>query len=292
LDEHLTREIHRMIVTGADDDHCPPGRIRARDENVVFGLPRHRGVEGGEACESAFREFHRALQREYPDHDPLIQALAAHYHFAAMHPFLDGNGRTARALEALMLQRVGLRDSLFIAMSNYYYEEKPTYLATLSEVRTQEFDLTPFLEFGLRGMELQCRRLSEEIRKQLSKALYRNLMYDLFKRLKSTRKRVLAERQIKILNLLLDAGELSLLDIEKQALQNYSGRKNPNTAMHRDLTALLNLKAIGVRRIQAPGLAGFVFWARLEWPTEITETEFFAKIQQMAKAKTHDFLDH
>jgi Fic family protein len=41
-----------------------------------------------------------------------------------MHPFLDGNGRTARALEALMLQRTGLRDTLLIAMSNYSYEQK------------------------------------------------------------------------------------------------------------------------------------------------------------------------
>jgi Fic family protein len=45
-----------------------------------------------------------------------------------MHPFLDGNGRTARALEAFILQKVGLKDSLFIAMSNYYYEEKNEYL--------------------------------------------------------------------------------------------------------------------------------------------------------------------
>lgn len=51
-----------------------------------------------------------------------------------MHPFLDGNGRTARAVEALMLQRAGLRDALFIAMSNYYYDEKTVYLAALAEV--------------------------------------------------------------------------------------------------------------------------------------------------------------
>ena len=62
-------------------------------------------------------------------------ALALHYHFAAMHPFLDGNGRSARALEALMLQRTGLRDTLFIAISNYYYEEKAEYLSALAEVR-------------------------------------------------------------------------------------------------------------------------------------------------------------
>jgi len=44
-----------------------------------------------------------AAQTIYRGHDPLIQALAMHYHFASMHPFLDGNGRSARALETLML---------------------------------------------------------------------------------------------------------------------------------------------------------------------------------------------
>ena len=65
----------------------------------------------------------KELDTSFRGHDILIQALAAHYHFAAMHPFLDGNGRTARALEALMLGGAGLRDTCFIAMSNYYYEE-------------------------------------------------------------------------------------------------------------------------------------------------------------------------
>ncbi len=136
-------------------------------------------------------------------HDPLVRALAAHYHLAAIHPFLDGNGRTARAMEAFFLQRCGLRDTLFIAMSNYY-EEKNPYLQALADVRANGHDLTPFLSFGLKGIELQCRRLFDEIRVNVSRALYRNLMFDLFNRLKSARKRVIAERQIKILTLLLD----------------------------------------------------------------------------------------
>ena len=61
-----------------------------------------------------------------------------------MHPFLDGNGRTARALEALLLGRAGLRDSAFIAMSNYYYDEKAKYLAALAETRERDHDLTGF----------------------------------------------------------------------------------------------------------------------------------------------------
>ncbi|HEX6737441.1 MAG TPA: hypothetical protein VF310_04110, partial [Vicinamibacteria bacterium] len=39
----LVRELHRLIVTNADDDHCPPGELRTTDQNVTFGSPRHRG---------------------------------------------------------------------------------------------------------------------------------------------------------------------------------------------------------------------------------------------------------
>ena len=152
INAELISLIHRTIVAGADDDHCPPGQLRKENQNVNFGMPRHRGAEGGADCASAFRQFSEAIQREYQDQDPIIQALAAHYHLAAMHPFLDGNGRTARALEALMLQRAGLRDTCFIAMSNYYYDEKNAYLAALAEVRQSGHNLTPFLIFGLRGI--------------------------------------------------------------------------------------------------------------------------------------------
>jgi Fic family protein len=71
-----------------------------------------------------------AISNEFRTHEILIQGLAIHYHIGAMHPFLDGNGRTARALEATMLQRSGLKDALFISLSNYYYEEKSAYLAS------------------------------------------------------------------------------------------------------------------------------------------------------------------
>jgi hypothetical protein len=63
-----------------------------------------------------------------------------------------------------MLQRAGLRDSLFIAMSNFHYEEKRTYLTTLAAVRAGDHDLTPFLKFALRGVALQSERLTGLIR--------------------------------------------------------------------------------------------------------------------------------
>jgi Fic family protein len=289
IDRETILEIHRLIVRDADEDHCPPGILRGTDQNVTFGSPRHRGVEGGSECESAFDGYCSALVRQMADHDPLVCALAAHYHFAAMHPFLDGNGRTARTLEALFLQRCGLRDTLFIAMSNYYYEEKNAYLRALAEVRAKNHDLTSFLVFGLRGIELQCARLLEEIRVNLSKALFRDQMYNLFNRLMSTRKRVIAERQIKMLALLLER-EMTGDEFYEAILPFYSALKNPEKARSRDVSSLLALGALGCRKIP-PGTSGYEFFARLEWPTEITETEFFRIINEMPKAKTHSFLD-
>lgn len=287
VDEALILEVHRRLVSGCDDDHCPPGCLRDRDANVTFGAPRHRGVEGGEECRAAVRGLVKAAQTIFQEHDPLIRALALHYHFAAMHPFLDGNGRTARALEALMLQRVGLRDTLFIAMSNYYYEQKVGYLNALNDTRAQNHDLTPFLKFALKGIEIQCRRLFGEIRLQIAKALYRNTVTDLFGRLKSPRKRVMSDRHVQLLNLLLDQEEITLAELAKRTLHLYR-MKDAYRALIRDLSYLIELNALWSRRL--PDNAGFLISIRLEWPTKITETEFFRRVKSMPKAKVHGFL--
>ena len=287
IDEELILEVHRRIVTGCDDDHCPPGKLRSPDQNVTFGAPRHRGAEGGRECADAFAGLAQATRTVFHAHDPLIQALTLHYHFAAMHPSLDGNGRTARALEALMLGRVGLRDTLFIAMSNYYYEEKAAYLQALADARAGGHDLTPFLLFAFKGIERQCRRLLAEIRLQVQKALYRNTVTDLFGRLKSPRKRVMSGRQVQILNLLLDQGDLTLDDLTKRTAHVYS-LKNPYKALIRDLNSLIQVGAISARRLKDP--PGFLLSAELDWPTKITATEFFRRLRQLPKGKVHGFL--
>lgn len=283
--EDLIRHIHGLIIKGADDDHCPPGILRKHDQNVIFGNPHHRGCDGGEQCNMAFKSLCEAMDGEFKGHDVLIQALAAHYHFAAMHPFLDGNGRTARTLEAFMLQKTGLKDSLFIAMSNYYYEEKNEYLNTLAQVRAGDHDLTPFLLFGLKGIALQCKRLFEEIKKNISKALFREIMYDLFIRMQTARKRVIAERQIEILKILLD-GSQTLDNLNKKVGLIYKELSNPQKALIRDLNYLLRLHAIRYTKEQNI----YTFFVRLEWATEITESEFFERIKKLPKAKGQSFL--
>ena len=290
IDEALIADVHRLLISGCDDDHCPPGHLRQRDENVTFGAPRHRGVEGGEDCANAVHSLTEAARTVFRDHDPLVRALAMHYHVAAMHPFLDGNGRTARALEALMLRQTGLRDTLFIAMSNYYYEHKTAYLNALNDVRAGGHDLTPFLKFGLKGVESQCRRLFAEVRTHVAKALFRNTMADLFGRLRSPRKRVMSARHVHVVNVLLDQGDMTLRDLVERTRHHYTV-KNPLKALTRDLVYLMHLGAIGARPL-ADDQGGVLLFVQLDWPTKITETEFFRLVKTMPKGKVYGFLSN
>ena len=215
--------------------------------------------------------------------------MALHYHLAAMHTFLDGNGRTARAMEALVLRRAGLTDRAFVAMSNYYYDEKPAYLRILSEVRQGGHDLTPFLIFALKGVRIQCERLTAEIRKHMQRALFRDTMYSLFNRLETKRKRVIGERQIEILKILLDEERLRIFDLFVRTKPLYTFIKNESGALVRDLTQLENLKAINLRW-NPSNRDEQIVTINLDWPQEIDEGEFLRRMKAMPQGKTFKFL--
>jgi Fic family protein len=292
IDAALICEVHRLIVTDCDEDHCGPGRVRGPDQNVTFGVPRHRGAVGGKECQSALERLAAQFQGPFQEHDLLIQALALHYHFASIHPFSDGNGRTARALEALVLQRAGLRDSLFIAMSNYYYDEKRNYLSALSAVGASDHDLTAFLKFGLRGISMQTERLYQAIRQEVSRQLFRNLMHDLFTRLESSRKRVIVKRQLTLLEKLLNTdGKIEFPQLVESLKDIYISRKSSVLAIARDLNRLQELGAVKIE-VDDPSSKNPIYYisVRLDWPSKITETEFFRRLEQLPKSKTYGFL--
>jgi Fic family protein len=285
----LVREVHRRMVKGCDEDHCPPGVLHGRDYNVTFGIPQHRSAEGEPPCEEAFNGLLQAAQTELPDHDPLVQAMALHYHLGAMHPFLDGNGRTARALEAFVLRRAGLTDRAFVAMSNYYYDEKPAYLRILGEVRQGGHDLTPFLVFALQGVRIQCERLTAEIRKHMQRALFRDTMYSLLSRLETKRKRVIGERQIEILKILLELEQAKVFDLFKKTQFAYRPVKDGIKAFARDISQLEVLQAAKLSD-NPHDFPDRTVSINLDWPQEIEEGEFLRRMKAMPKGKTFKFL--
>ena len=67
--------------------------------------------------------------------DPLLRMAIAHHQFESIHPFYDGNGRTGRILNLLMLQREGLLDLPVLYLSRYITSTKPEYYRLLQSTR-------------------------------------------------------------------------------------------------------------------------------------------------------------
>lgn len=114
----------------------------------------------------------------------------------------------------------------------------------------------------------------------------RSLALELFERLQSPRKRPIARRQLAILNHLLEHGPQDIPQLIKGTDTGYSGLKNPLKGLIRDVNHLMGLKAISATRSTA---GAWELAARLEWPMEITETEFFRSVKNLPKAKTLSF---
>ena len=271
------KEIHRRIVAGCDDDHCEPGALRPDGWNVTFGTPTCRGAGGGSECQTAFYDLCSAVAGSFGQHDPIIQAVAVHYHLGAMHPFGDGNGRTARALEAFMLRRAEVNDVVMVSLSNYYYEHKDEYLVLLYQSRQNGHDITPFLLFALRAIIDRCNSLTDEIAENHRRILFREFARSLFGQLRSPRRRVLAERQLQILDVLLDGDSIDWNDLAKRAQTHYEYLKYPDQALLRDILGLLDLEAI---LFDDDG----EFTLNLDWPQQFSESKLLERYEGMPSA--------
>ena len=270
-------DIHRRMVTGCDDDYCDPGALRPSGWNVTFGTPRCRGAEGGDPCHIAFHGLCAAIAGEFRRHDRIIQALAAHYHIGAMHPFGDGNGRTSRALEAFMLRQAGVSGLMMVSLSNYYYEHKDDYLAAMSESRERGHDLTPFLRFALPAVSTRCNAVAANITDHNKRTLFRQFAQSLFGQLRSPRRRVLAERQLQILESLLDAPTLDIMDLLRRTAGEYNNLKYPRRAWVRDVSNLLEVDAI---RMDDDGTISL----NLDWPQQLSESELLHRYENLPSA--------
>jgi Fic family protein len=88
--------------------------------------------------------------------DPVVRMAAAHYQFEAIHPFTDGNGRTGRLLNVLMLVEAGLLTQPLLYLSRYLIDTREDYYRLLLAV-TAEGRWEQWLLYILRGVEESSR---------------------------------------------------------------------------------------------------------------------------------------
>ena len=126
--------------------------------------------------------------------DPLLRMAITHHQFESIHPFYDGNGRTGRILNLLMLQREGLLDLPVLYLSRYITTTKPDYYRLLQTVREQD-RWAEWCLYLLRGVAVTSRsaitlvkafrdlmlQTKHRLRAQLPKIYSQDLLNNLFR---------------------------------------------------------------------------------------------------------------
>lgn len=129
-----------------------PGKLR--NYNVIVGVkyrpPDYHDVESllKQFCDWSVKEFHFAKGQDF--RNSVIQAIVSHVYIAWIHPFGDGNGRTARLLEFYILLRSGNPDFASHLLSNFYNETRNEYYRHL-EKSTKTGNLSDFIAYAIKG---------------------------------------------------------------------------------------------------------------------------------------------
>lgn len=134
------------------------------------------------------------------DMHAVLKSGIMHYEVVRIHPFLDGNGRVARAAATLALFKEGYDIKRFFSLEEYYDREPLAYYEALQSVAKNGGNVTAWLEYFTEGLAIELTRIKEKV-KSLSTDLK-------IKKSFGGQQMALSERQIKIVEFIQENGFL------------------------------------------------------------------------------------
>lgn len=99
------------------------------------------------------------------DIHPILKSGIVHYELVRIHPFLDGNGRVARALATLILFLEGYDIRKFFSLEEYFDKNAADYYSALQSVAKGNGDLTKWLEYFTQGLAIELSKIKEKVEK-------------------------------------------------------------------------------------------------------------------------------
>ena len=162
--------LHRIVTDGTLDNSTDAGRLQTPDEDrIAVSAPEgdtilHWPPHAGELPDRMARlcEFANEESGEGFIH-PVVRAIVLHFWLAYDHPFVDGNGRTARALFYWSMLRSGYWLAQYISISSILRKAPAQYARAYLHTETDDNDLTYFIIYQLGVIE----RAVESLRKYL-----------------------------------------------------------------------------------------------------------------------------
>lgn len=152
-DEAAIRELHKRVLWG-QSPLLTPGEYRRGENRVVdaTGEPIFRTPPSGDVP-GLMRAFGVWLEASATDDPAPITAALAHLELVAIHPFNDGNGRTARALSRVILSQQGYAFGGLVSLDAQLDLDRAEYFVAIRGAigasYDPDYDATPFIEYFL-----------------------------------------------------------------------------------------------------------------------------------------------
>jgi len=222
--------IHRLVTKDTLDNPGDCGVYRKRyvvvanrlTREVLFRPPKNEDVPG------LIKDLVEWINsEETKELDPIIEAGIVHYEFVRIHPFVDGNGRTARVLATLVLYQRGFDTKQFFCLDDYYDFDRLAYYRVLQSVNQETLDLTNWLEYFVEGVNISIETVKERVIRLSSERLR-----------KAKRGQIaLTERQMQIVEHINLNGKITNKDIRDMF-------KISPQAAHKEIKKLLKLEVV------------------------------------------------
>ena len=211
ITEKIILKIHKLVT---DKTLAPQfsGHYRVRPIYVVrrqFGVPQETLYTGPEAKQvpKLMADFIAWLKdSEDKDINPVIAAAIAHLEIAAIHPFNDGNGRTARALATLMLYQRGYDFRRLFALEDYYNTNRQAYYKAINVGKTYDerrLDITSWLEYFVKGFKKEIDEVKNKILSLSARQVGGKIKSQIY----------LTPEQLKVIDFLDQVGRISAKDV-------------------------------------------------------------------------------
>lgn len=231
--QDLILKIHKAVVKGTLNLKGDEGSYRNRQVIVGYKDSDGRTVVTFRPPETS-KVPHLVLDllwwlndAKTNDINPAIVGGVAHYEMVRIHPFIDGNGRTARIIATLIFLMRGFDSKRFFALDDYYDGDRMAYYAVLKSVDPKSLDLTKWLEYFCEGVAVCVNRVKEKV-----------LSLSGDKRATASLEQIsLTKRQIQIIETMSRSGKITSREMQKMF-------KVSPQAVHKEMKKLIEAKVV------------------------------------------------
>lgn len=229
LTPELVFHIHRLMTEKTLENPEDAGRLRRNDDVVVEDGITHEVVHMPPSYEE-LPTFVEELCHYFNETDakifvhPIIRGIIIHFMVAYMHPFVDGNGRTARALFYWYMLKQGYWLMEYMSVSRVIASSKKSYEKAYQYVESDGMDVGYFIIYNLKVLEKAFKQLQAYLKKKQEEKTLANTFLQLGN---------INERQAQIIRMYIDNPNevLTVKDVQTKFMVTATTAKSDITGL-------------------------------------------------------------